>query len=584
MALFTKDSIDRVRDAIDMVELVGAKTDLRRAGTRWQGLCPFHDERTPSFSVNPEDKLYYCFGCQKGGDAIGFVQEVEGLDFPEAVEMLAERYNVRVEREDDDPEADKRRKQRERLLSLLDRTARYYASFLESAGEASKARAYLAERGFSEEVLKEFRVGYAPSAWDKVLVGAQRDGYTTQELADAGLAQRNDSGNLYDRFRGRIMFPLADARGRVLGFGARAMGEGRGPKYLNSSESRIYRKGRQLFGIDVARPHATKSGRIVVVEGYTDVLAMHQAGIRETVAIMGTALTEEQVIELAKLARRVILALDADRAGQEAMLRAARLAKDRDLELAAVEMPAGADPADLLAERGSEAMNALLERARGMIEFQVHRVLADAELDTPAGRDRALDSARRLIADVPESSALRHELVRTVADRLDLPTTLVTAEVPRSRGRERPVLEAPPVRSPGEIALEPETAFLASCLASGEVGQKQLSEMSPDVFSSQLMRHAREHLAASFHDPLAGLEDREPALGQLVAAVVARADGQDPSSEPNLRLSFLQLEQRRIDRELRRASEDADRPRQDELAVARQDVRREMDAVMGQMA
>ena len=404
MALFTKDSIDRVRDAIDMVELVGAKTDLRRAGTRWQGLCPFHDERTPSFSVNPEEKLYYCFGCQKGGDAIGFVQEVEGLDFPEAVEMLAERYNVRVEREDDDPEADKRRKQRDRLLGLLDRTARYYASFLESSAEAAKARAYLAERGFSEEVLKQFRVGYAPSAWDKVLVGAQRDGYSPQELVDAGLAQRNDAGNLYDRFRGRIMFPLADARGRVLGFGARAMSEGRGPKYLNSSESRIYRKGRQLFGIDVARPHATKSGRIVLVEGYTDVLAMHQAGIRETVAIMGTALTEEQVIELAKMAKRVILALDADRAGQEAMLRAARLAKDRDLELAAVEMPAGADPAELLAQRGTEAMNALLEHARGMIEFQVHRVLADAELDTPAGRDRALDTARRLIADVPESS------------------------------------------------------------------------------------------------------------------------------------------------------------------------------------
>ena len=584
MALFTKDSIDRVRDAIDMVELVGAKTDLRRAGTRWQGLCPFHDERTPSFSVNPEEKLYYCFGCQKGGDAIGFVQEVEGLDFPEAVEMLAERYNVRIEREDDDPEADRRRKQRERLLSLLDRTARYYASFLESSGEAAKARAYLAERGFSEEILKEFRVGYSPSAWDKVLVGAQRDGYTTQELADAGLATRNDSGNLYDRFRGRIMFPLADARGRVLGFGARAMSEGRGPKYLNSSESRIYRKGRQLFGIDVARPHATKAGRIVVVEGYTDVLAMHQAGIRETVAIMGTALTEEQVIELAKMAKRVILALDADRAGQEAMLRAARLAKDRDLELAAVEMPAGADPADVLEKRGNDAMNALLERARGMIEFQVHRVLADAELDTPAGRDRALDSARRLIADVPESSALRHELVRTVADRLDLPTNLVTAEVPRSRGRERPVLQTPPARSAGAIALAPEEHFLAACLASEEAGHKQLVEMSPDVFSSQLMQQAREHLMTSFHDPLAGLEDREPGLGQLVAAVVARADGMEPASEPNLRLSFLQLEQRRIDRELRRASEAADRPRQDELSVARQDVRREMDAVMGQMA
>ena len=584
MALFTKDSIERVRDAVDMVELVGAKTDLRRVGSRWQGLCPFHDERTPSFSVDNERKLYHCFGCQKGGDAIGFVQEVEGLDFPEAVETLAERYNVRVEREDDDPEAERRRQQRERLLALLDRTARFYAAYLESSAEAAKAKAYLAERGFSDDVLREFRVGYSPSAWDRVLVSAQRDGYTGEELVDAGLAQRNQRGSLYDRFRGRIMFPLADARGRVLGFGARAMSEGRGPKYLNSSESRIYRKGRQLFGIDVARAHAAKAGRIVLVEGYTDVLAMHQAGIRETVAIMGTALTEDQVVELAKVAKRVILALDADRAGQEAMLRAARLAQDRDLELAAVEMPAGADPADLLAERGTDAMRGLLEHASGMIEFQVRRVLADAELDTPAGRDRALDAARRLIAEVPESSALRHELVRNVADRLDLHTNLVTAEVPRSRGREHRATSAPPTRSPGTIALEPEEAFLATCLASGEAGHKQLAEIAPDLFSSQLIREAREHLVANFGDPLAGLQDEDPELGRLVAGVVARADTQEPASEPNLRMSFLQLEQRRIDRELRRASEAADRPRQDELASARQDVRREMDAVMGQMA
>jgi DNA primase len=584
VALFTKDSIDRVREAVDMVGLVGTKTDLRRVGTRWHGLCPFHDERTPSFSVDPERKLYHCFGCQKGGDAIGFVQELDGLDFPEAVEALAERYNVRLEREDDDPEAEKKRQQRDRLLSLLDRTARFYAAYLDTSAEAAKAREYLAGRGLSADVLKEFRVGYAPSAWDRVLVSAQRDGYSPQELLDAGLAQRNQGGNLYDRFRGRIMFPLADARGRVLGFGARAMSEGRGPKYLNSSESRIYRKGRQLFGIDVARPHATKSGRVVVVEGYTDVLAMHQAGIPETVAIMGTALTEDQVFELAKVAKRVILALDADRAGQEAMLRAARVAQDRDLELTAVEMPAGADPADLLATRGADEMSVRLDRASGMIEFQVRRVLADAELDTPAGRDRALDSARRLIAGVPDSSALRHELVRTVADRLDLPTTLVTAEVPRSRDTERRFSPAPPARSPGAIALAPEEAFLATCLASGDAGREQLSEVSPELFSSVLMQQARDHLVTNFHDPLAGLSEDEVDLGRLVAGVVARAETQGPASAPNLRMGILQLDLRRIDRELRRAAETADRARQDELAGARQDVRREMDAVMGQTA
>ncbi|MGH2803195.1 MAG: DNA primase, partial [Thermoleophilaceae bacterium] len=294
MALFTRDSIDRLRDAIDMVDLVSAKTDLRRVGSRWSGLCPFHDERTPSFSVNAAEKLFYCFGCQAKGDAIGFVEQSEGVDFPEAVELLADRYGVQLEREQDDPRAEERRRRRGRLLALLDRAASFYSAYLFDSTEARRAREYLAERGLSEEILREFRIGYSPSAWDRMVVGAQRGGFRPEELVAAGLAQRGrQGGGLYDRFRGRIMFPLADARGRVLGFGARAMGEGRGPKYLNTSENDVYHKGRQLFGIDRARSDAAKSGRIVVVEGYTDVLALHQAGIRQSVAIMGTALTAE---------------------------------------------------------------------------------------------------------------------------------------------------------------------------------------------------------------------------------------------------------------------------------------------------
>src|ERR687889_1450192 len=327
MALFTRDTIDRVRDAVDMVELVGAKTDLRRVGTRWSGLCPFHDERTPSFSVNPEEKLYYCFGCGEGGDAFKFVQQTEALEFQEAVELLAERFNVRVEREEDDPRAEQRRRRRERLHALLDRAALFYATYLRESAEAGPAREYLSSRGLSDEVLAEFRVGYSPSAWDRMMLGARQGGFTEEELIAAGLAQRGRGGGLYDRFRGRVMFPLADARGRVLGFGARQMAEDRGPKYLNTSENDLYHKGRQLFGIDIARKEAMRTARFVVVEGYTDVLALHQAGIKEAVAIMGTALTQEQLGEVGRAASTLILALDADRSGQEAMLRAARLAE-----------------------------------------------------------------------------------------------------------------------------------------------------------------------------------------------------------------------------------------------------------------
>src|SRR5438874_3271751 len=206
MSRYTPDSIDRVKEAVDMVELVGARTDLRRVGSRHTGLCPFHDERTPSFSVNAEHKLYHCFGCGASGDAIGFVQASEALDFKEAVEHLADRYGVELKREQEDPRAEERRRRRERLLQLVERAAAYYARYLWESGEAAKAREYLAGRGLGEEVLRDFRVGYAPSAWDKVLLAAQRDGFSQEELAAAGLAQRGRQGGVYDRFRARIMF------------------------------------------------------------------------------------------------------------------------------------------------------------------------------------------------------------------------------------------------------------------------------------------------------------------------------------------------------------------------------------------
>jgi DNA primase len=580
VALFTRDSIDRLRDAIDMVDLVGSKTDLRRVGSRWTGLCPFHDERTPSFSVNAEEKLFYCFGCQAKGDAFGFVEQSEGLDFREAVELLGDRYGVELQLENDDPQAEDRRRRKERLMKLLDRTAGFYATYLWESQEAAKAREYLAGRGLGEEVLREFRVGYAPSAWDRVIVGAQRDGFGPPELVAAGLAQRGREGGLYDRFRGRIMFPLANARGRVLGFGARAMAEGRGPKYLNTSENEIYHKGRQLFGIDLARAHAARNGRIVVVEGYTDVLALHQAGFRESVAIMGTALTAEQMAELGRAAPLVVLALDADRSGQEAMLRAAQ---HGGVELRAVEMPEGSDPADLLAAGGADAFTTLLEGALAMIQFQIRRVLADADLGTPTGRDKALEEARSLIAATPERTAMRDELVREIADRLDVPAEYVRAAPSgRTSVSRGPVL--PTGTSAGELAFRAEREFLARCLASGDLGRGYLSRPADDQLSSDATRLARAYLVAHFDDPLAGLPEDEPALAALVTDVALAAQEQPATAEAVLRMSILQLEKRRIEREIRRAAHEGDHARQSELAAAEQRVRGELDEVMGQTA
>jgi DNA primase len=592
MGLFTRDSIDRLRDAVDMVELVGAKTDLRRVGSRFTGLCPFHDERTPSFSVNAADKLFYCFGCQAKGDAIGFVEQAEGLDFVDAVEMLADRHGVQLERENDDPRAEERRRRRARLHSLLDRAAKYYSAYLWDSTEAAAARDYLAGRGLSEEILREFRIGYSPSAWDRMIVRAQEGGFRPDELVGAGLAQRGRQGGLYDRFRSRIMFPLADRRGQVLGFGARAMGEGRGPKYLNSSENDVYHKGRQLFGIDVARAHAARSGRIVVAEGYTDVLALHQAGIRESVAIMGTALTAEQMAELGKAANLVVLALDADRSGQEAMLRAVRTAGGATLRV--VEMPAGKDPADLIAAGEADSFRERLDRALPITQFQVRRVLADADLDSPAGRDRALEEAARLIADqTTEGSAMRDELVREAADRLDVPGHRVRTAFTSSRpagsspaapARRDPGPAFPAGASAGEVAFRAEREFLSRCLASDDLGRSYLSLPSDDQLSSDATRRAREHLAAHFDDPLAGMPEDEPVLAALVTDIALAAQEQPASPEAVLRMSILQLEKRRLEREIRRAAQGGDHTRQSELAAAEQRVRGELDTVMGQTA
>ncbi len=425
MALYTNESKDRVRDAVDFVELVSARTELRRAGpARFEGLCPFHDERTPSFGIDPGQKVYHCFGCQASGDVFTFVQETEGVDFKGALELLAERYGVELQREQEDPREAERRKQRERLLELLSRTATYYERYLWESSEATAAREYLAGRGLSEEMLREFRVGYAPSAWDRVLLASRRGGFSVAELYATGLAQRSkQNGQPYDRFRSRIMFPLTDIRGRVLGFGARAMREDQRPKYLNTSDNDVYHKGLHLYGADLARAHAARAGTVILCEGYTDAIALHQAGMRNAVGLMGTALTGDQVGELSRMAQTVLLALDADSAGQEAMLRASGLAAKRKLELRVVPLPAGADPADLIQGEGPEAMAALVERSVPFVRFRVERVLASGDDSSPEGRDRMVEELRPVFAQLAPG-AMRDELVRMVSGRLAVPASV----------------------------------------------------------------------------------------------------------------------------------------------------------------
>ena len=567
-----------------MVELVGARTELRRAGGRMVGLCPFHDERTPSFSVNVDQKLYHCFGCGEGGDAIGFVQQTEALDFPGAVEFLATRYGVELKREEEDPQAEERRRRRERLLRLLERATIFYERYLWEAAEAEPARRYLAGRGLSEQVLRDFRIGYAPKAWDRVITAAQRDGFTEQELAGAGLGRRGRQGGFGDLFRGRIIFPLAEARGRVLGFGARAMRDDQRPKYMNTPEGDLYHKRRQLFGVDRARAAIAKARQVIVVEGYTDVLALHAGDVQQAVAIMGTALTPEQFAELARAAGQdgtVVLALDADRAGLDAMMRAARAAEEKRIELMVIELPAGKDPADLVAEGGPEAFTQLLERAISVPEFQTRRVLADADLSTPHGRDRALEAVRPILTGV-RRPATRNELVSYVSDRLDLPPSNVVTDIAQPVATAATVPTTQAVQ-PLDAMARAERSFLAQCVGRGDLGHRYLLRLTDEHLTSTPLREAREWLKGHFDAPLAGLESEDPTLAALVTDVVALAD-EEPATDPVLRLSFFQLELRRIERALRHAEREGDFERQRELWEEREGVRGGISEVMGETA
>jgi DNA primase len=562
LSRFTRDSVDRVKEAADIVEIVSAHTDLQQRGQDYWGNCPFHEERTPSFKVNPRDKLYYCFGCEASGDVFRFVEEKEGLDFASAVESLAERYGVGLKREHEDPRAEERRRRKARLWELLELTAKYYERYLWESQKARRARAYLEERGLGEEVLRRFGVGMAPSAWDQVLTGSQRRGFKVDELTAAGLIQKGRQGGHYDRFRNRITFPIRDQRGRVLGFGARALTPDAQPKYLNSPEGELYRKSHTLYGIDRARGPIAKARRAIVVEGYTDVLALHQAGVGEAVAIMGTAITPEQIQMLAGLTETVVLALDADRAGADAMVRAQKVAGGKSIELRVAAMPEGEDPADMLRGGSVDGFMGLVDAAVDLPSFRVDLALGRGELGSLAGRERVLDEVGPVLKAMGETALGFDELVRKVADRLDTDPSLVLARVRSAPEADTQGGVASGARPPKPVAvsLTPretrERALLAMCIADPGTGRRFIGELT-DEHLSPSGKPALGWLRAHLDDPMAGLPRDDTALTSLITELVMRAETH-PASREAMQLNFDLLEEQRLDDEIAAAERAAD--------------------------
>ncbi len=541
MARIKDSSVAEVRAAADMVDLVSQYTSLRRAGARYTGRCPFHDERTPSFSVNASDKLFYCFGCGKGGDAITFVRELEQLDFAEAVEWLAERFRVTLEYEEMSPEVEERRRRRERLLAVLEQATSFYERHLWETVAGEPVRGYLAGRGLAEASCREFRLGLSPG--QGLARKAQEKGFTVAELRSAGLT--NARGN--DYFPQRLMFPLADARGRVVGFQARKLHDDdplRG-KYVNSPEGELFRKSAILYGLHLARPAIAKSGRAIVVEGNTDAIALRQAGLDPVVASMGTALTEQHLRELSRLTRQLFLCFDADSAGEAATLRGMELAVGQGFEVRVVPLPPGEDPAD-----AADRFEAQLERAEPYALYRVR-----IEIQNAPDRQAAYERARETLDRVPESPE-RQDAWRYANDKLGM-----TVQI-RAAGSGTGMAGAAVSPRLLEAGERLERDALAGSLAHPEV-LPLLAEMTPEHFDVEPNRLMREALVSGDEPP----EELVPLRAELGARAAA-----EEIDEATAKQLLLRLRERHLRREIATANPERTRELQDKLARIREAV------------
>ncbi|WP_256104291.1 DNA primase [Streptomyces sp. ODS05-4] len=449
------DDVKAVRDAVPIDAVVSEYLQLRNAGGgNLKGLCPFHDEKSPSFQVSPSKGLFHCFGCQEGGDTIAFVMKIDHLSFSETVERLAAKAGITLRYEQGGYTPGHQRGERIRLVEAHELAARFYAEQLD-APEAEAGRVFLAERGFDQAAAQHFGVGYSPAGWDHLTRFLRGKGFTDKELITSGLAQDSRSGKPIDRFRGRLMWPIRDTGGDVVGFGARKLREDdNGPKYLNTPETPIYRKSQVLYGIDLAKKDIAKSSRAVVVEGYTDVMACHLAGVTTAIATCGTAFGGEHIKILRRLlmdngSARVIFTFDGDAAGQKAALRAFEDDQKFAAETYIAIAPDGMDPCDLRLARGDEAVTDLVEPRTPLFEFALRQIVSRYDLETPAGRAAALDEAAPVVARI-KNIASQHEVAVQLAGMVGiLDTQFVVRRVAQHAkwARERGGRPAPGART-----------------------------------------------------------------------------------------------------------------------------------------
>ncbi len=442
MAFFPEEFIEQVRNANDITEVIGEYVQLERRGRNFLGLCPFHAEKTPSFNVNPEKQLYYCFGCHAGGTVFNFVMETQKISFPEAVRALAMRANIPLpETAAKSPAVRAQQKEKQLLYRVNQWATEYFHRQLRQMPEAEKARDYLARRGFSSDLVQEMKLGYAPAGWTDLVAAAERSRVPLSALAKLGLiVPRRQQEGYYDRFRARVMIPITDERGRIVAFGGRVLDDSQ-PKYLNSPESVLFDKGRLLFGLHYANPFIRKTGSAILVEGYMDCLSAWQFGIGHVVGTLGTALTIAQARLLKRYTDHVILCYDADGSGLQAALRGLDILLKAGLQVRVAILPSGQDPDDCLRQQGPDYfLQEVIGKAQPVVDFQLAMLRKEHDLNTVDGKARFVKAAASLLA------ALDNEVAKTayaqqIAHDLQVPESAVLAELAKqaraSRSKQR---------------------------------------------------------------------------------------------------------------------------------------------------
>mgnify|MGYP005811381849 CR=1 FL=1 len=422
MARYSEEIINDVRQSNDIVDVISQYVHLKRSGRNFFGLCPFHNEKSPSFSVSPDKQIFHCFGCGVGGNVITFVSKIEGLNFVETVQMLAERANIQLPTLENSGDMQKEIL-KDKVYKVNEFTAEFYHQNLYKP-QAKIAQEYVKKRQLSNETLKSFRIGFS-GKFDELYQELKKQGFEEKEILESGLVNKNDRGQYIDRYRNRLMFPICDVRGRVIAFGGRVLDDSK-PKYINSPENIVYSKGRHLFGLNVAKKGDTK--KILIVEGYMDVISLHQRGITNVVAPLGTALTEQQGWLLRKNAEQIILSFDSDEAGLQAKLRALEILQNMGCDLRVLQMEGAKDPDEYILKYGNVRFQALVDKALSVIEFKVKILQKDLNLENTNDKIKFLNEIAKLISKV-DNTIEREVYIEKIAKEYDISKEAIYAEV-----------------------------------------------------------------------------------------------------------------------------------------------------------